>query len=593
MKSRPIHLFQITFTCFLLVCLGNFNAHAQTTSSASCSADAYVRSSTATTNYGTIDTIPLWVRTTSDYHRYYVNFNIAALGIPSNAVIYLAELRMKPTSVGEGGAGTSSFMLQSVSSSWAENTVKWNAQPITSAVNQVSTSSFNGTKRVFDVKILVQNMVNGSLTNNGFMIRRNPETTTTSRCQYHSKEATTSTNRPELVIQWYIPMSITSATVTHASSGISTNGAVSPTITNGSGSFTYKWFDLATANSWPTEPSTISTSLNLTGKAPGVYGLKVTGTWGDVYYMAFLIGALCEPVNLTFHPGPNFLDDAFIYSLPVHVNTNFGSYSVEQAATWTSGGIWYESRSLMRFKLWFDPVISPLVADLHLMGSNHLPDQRTNDAQLIKITADWNENTVTYTNQPASSTSILSDVPPTTSTTENKVIDIKNFWSAWSASNTTNYGMLFKLDSYATLRTRQQYFSSDYATTSDHPYIEFQVDEVTCDRTSYTMFKRELDAGYVSTFQGKLKIQFTEEYEQVAGKKVPLNLYDENNTLIASIGYDGTSGGTLLPALTYQFDDNHHLLNLSTYSLTVGKFYILELTKSTGEKEYIRFIYAN
>jgi hypothetical protein len=595
MKSRLIHLFQIAFTSTLLVCLGNFNTNAQTTSSASCTADAYVRSSAATTNYGTIDTIPLWVRTTSDYHRYYVNFNIVGLSIPSNAVIYLAEVRMKPTTVGEGGAGTGSFVLQAVTSSWAENTVKWNAQPTTSTVNQVSASSFNGTKRVFDVTTLVQNIVNGSLTNNGFMIRRDSETTTTTRCQYHSKEAATSTNKPELIIQWYIPMSITSATVTHASSGINTNGAVSPTITNGSGSFTYKWFDLATANSWPTEPSTISTSLNLTGKAPGVYGLKVTGTWGDVYYMAFLIGALCEPVNLTFHPGPNFLDDAFIYSLPIHVSTNFGTYSVEQAATWTSSNVWYESRSLMRFRLWFDPVVSPVKADLYLIGSNSVPQERTNDAQLIKVTADWNENTVTYTNQPTSSTSILTDVPPTTSSTENKILDIKNFWTDWSSNNTTNYGLLFKLDSYATQRTRQQYHSSDATTPSQRPYISFQIDQITCDRTSYTTFKRELDAGYVSTFQGKLKIQFTEEYEQVAGKKVPLILYDENKTIKAAINYDGSAvgGNPLLPALTYQFDDNRHLLNLSTYSLTVGKFYILELTKSTGEKEYIRFIYAN
>jgi len=599
MKSF-VHNTLLYSTAVVFLIIGTQRANAQTTSSATCSADAHVSSNVPGTNYGTSTTIPLWVNTTSDYYRYYVNFNVAALSIPSNAVIYTAELRLKPTAIGEGGAGTSSFVLQVVSTSWTETGVKFNVQPATTTTNQISTSSFNGTKRVFNVATLIQNIVNGSVANNGFMIRRNPETTTTANCQYNSKEATTSTDRPELIIQWYVPMGLTTATVTHASNSGSSTGSIVPTISNGSGSLTYKWFDLSIPNNWPTEPSTIATTLSLTNKPPGVYGLKVTGAVGDVFYMAFVIGALCEPVNLTFHPGPNYLDDAFIYSLPAGVNTNYGSYSVEQAATWTNGGTWYESRSLMRFRLWFDPAITPLKADLYLIGSNHSTAERTNDAQMVQVVANWEENLVTYTNQPTTSSSILSNVPPTTSTTENKVIDIKNFWEYWRNNNTANYGLLFKLDSYATQRTRQQYFSSDATTPTDRPYIQFQVDQPACDRTSYTVFKRELDAGYATTFQGKLKIQFTEEYEQVAGRKVPLILYDENKVIKAAINYDGSAlispitglPFALLPALTYQFDNNQFLLNVSTYSLTVGNYYILELTKSTGEKEYIRFKYA-
>ena len=584
MKSF-VHNTLVCSTAILFLFIGSYS-YAQTTSSATCSADAHVSSNVPGTNYGTSTTIPLWVNTTADYYRYFVNFNIAALSIPSNAVVYSAELRLKPTAVGEGGAGASSFMLQVVSNSWTETGVKFNAQPLTTTANQISTSSFNGTKRVFSgapMVLLIQNIVSGITANNGFMIRRNPETTTTANCQYNSKEATTSTDRPELIIQWYIPMSITAATVTHASNSTTTNGTISPTITNGSGSFSYLWTNSA--------GTTVATTLNLTNVGYGWYGLRVTGTWGDVYYMAFIVGAICEPVNITFNPGPNFIDDANVFF--ASSTTNSGSAAVYEA----SGNAANDIRGLMRFRLWFDSGITPLLADLYLTGSSHLNPGGgfTNDAEFQLVTQTWSEMKVTYSNQPTFSSSILTNVPPTTSGTMSKNYDITAFWNSWRTNNPNNFGLVFKLDSYASSTARQQYHSSDAAAAGNRPYIKFIVDQPSCDRTSFTTFKRELDAGYATTFQGKLKIQFTEEYEQVAGRKVPLNLYDENKTLIASIKYDGTAiaGSALLPALTYQFDDNRYQMNLSTYSLVVGKYYILELTKSTGEKEYIRFVYTN
>lgn len=90
-----------------------------------------------------------------------------------------------------------------------------------------------------------------------------------------------------------------------------------------------------------------------------------------------------------------------------------------------------------------------------------------------------------------------------------------------------------------------------------------------------------------------LKVSFIEEYQQSAGKKWPLKLYNSDKILIAAINYDGTSlnGLPLLPAVNYVFSDNRTQLNLSNLNLTTNAIYLLELTKSTGEIEYVEFIY--
>jgi hypothetical protein len=239
--------------------------------------------------------------------------------------------------------------------------------------------------------------------------------------------------------------------------------------------------------------------------------------------------------------------------------------------------------------------MTPTKALLHLTGSSHTQAGRSNDAVLLQVIQNWDEAAVTYNNQPASTNSINVDVPPAVGATDSKDIDLLPFWNYWRQNNTLNYGMLFKLDSYATLLARQQYHSSDAATSANRPYVMFTVDHASCDRTSHTVFKSELDAGYARTFQGKLKVRFTEEYNQASGKKPQLVLYNTNRQMIASVKYDGTAfaGTTLITVPNYEFDDNNATLNFSALGLTVNQYYVLELTKSTGEKEMIKFVYIN
>lgn len=565
-------------------------ANAQTTVTLNPSQDAYTSSkpTQTNTNYGSSTAGNADVTTSTEHTRLYLNFSLS--GIPSNAIIHSAELKLKPTGVGEGGAGSSSFVLQTVTSSWIEtggSSITNSNQPSSTSVGQVSSSSLVSGLRVFDVKTLVQSYIDGT-SYHGWMIRRDPETTTTSPCQYYLKETGTSGNRPQLVITYYLPMSVTAASITHATTASSSDGSITPTLSGGSGSATYQWFNSA--------GSSISgaTSSSISSRSYGWYGLRATGQYGDVYYFAFLIGAQSEPVSITFNPGPNYIDDALINNHTTGANANYGLSNQLQASSWTSG-TWFEARSMLRFRLWFDPALTPLTANLLLKGADHSTAGRPNNGEFQLTTQQWDEKKVTYNNQPTFSNTVLADMPATTSSTENRTVDLTAFWNTWKASNTTNYGMTYKLDTYATQYAKQVYHSSDASNPSNYPYLQFILDMAAADRTSYATFRPNLDAGCATAHKGRLKIQFDEAYKQASGKKVTLTLYDENHVIKGAIGYDGSavSGNPLLPAIVYSMDDNRGQLNLTTFGLTVNKTYILELQKSTGEKEYIKFVYSN
>lgn len=580
---------------FILVLFFNVTSFSQTTVTIDITEDAHVYSASTGTNYETATTIPIWTVNTTDFYRYYLKPDLSS--IPFGSHIVSAKLRIKPIS--EAGVTTpnsTQFYLRGVAASWSESGITFsNSNPPTTTGSTVNTSKKNGATnnwREFDVTTLVQSMIGGTILNYGFLITRNPETTANSSCTYYSGEDASSANWPEIEISYYPPVAITGATITPSSTAVATDGSITPTFSGGSGSYSYKWFDLSTASGYASA-LVGETSLSISSRTAGVYGLEIKDvTLNKFYYMAFIIGVECDPVNLTFYPGTKFMDDALVSA------ASPGGTGVPVTEIQASGNTGTDFRTFIRPRIWFETDVTPVHADLHLYGKSHINPGggSTNDAEFecVSSLAYWDEITVNYNTQPAFSSSIVVDAPPTSSSTESRDYDITAFCNYWKQNNTTNnFGMVFKLDAFTASTARQQYHSSDTSSDAHKPYIQFKVDNTSCDRTSYAVFKRELDAGYVSTFQGKLKVQFTEEYEQTAGKKVPLNLYDQNKTLVASISYDGTSGGTILPALTYQFDHNQYLLDLSTYSLTAGNYYILELIKSTGEKEYIRFVYAN
>jgi len=107
----------------------------------------------------------------------------------------------------------------------------------------------------------------------------------------------------------------------------------------------------------------------------------------------------------------------------------------------------------------------------------------------------------------------------------------------------------------------------------------------------YTELKKKLDGGYAHAVEGKVKFTFDEEYDIQVGDMISLNVYDNDFNVIEQINSDGTSiNGT--PGVDYKFDDNKRILDISGIpGLITDEYYILEVTTSTEEKLYMRFIY--
>ncbi|WP_343634752.1 hypothetical protein [Fluviicola sp.] len=138
-------------------------------------------------------------------------------------------------------------------------------------------------------------------------------------------------------------------------------------------------------------------------------------------------------------------------------------------------------------------------------------------------------------------------------------------------------------------------FTDQLNTEAQNVITYFPCAARTNSNTSPAEVKRELDGGYVSAVEGKLKFYYQEEYSIEPGKFLPFTIYDEDYVKKASCDFNGTTfpvGNTFMK-LPYNYDDNTYNMTLSTLGLTVGKYYILELQNPTGEKRYLRFLYNN
>lgn len=563
---------------------------AQTAANYGSTKDAQVSSANSGTNYGTLNTSNVSVVTSSDYFRGYYWFNLTS--IPATAVIVSAKFQLTPTGLGESGSGASSFIAQGVTGSWTETGVNFGNQPTVTTTNQQTVSALTSGKREFDVTAMIQAHVSGTTTLTGIMIKRASETTTVTPCQYHTREAATSTDRPAVLISWYDPVRITAATVNFTTSMGSSDGAVTPTVAGGSSSagaasLTYQWY---------TTSGTISgaTTSSISGKTAGCYGLTITPTYGPVYPMMFLVGTRCEIITMDVIKDPIFVDDAQVWSNGASANTNYGTLATMQAGRPALG----THQFFLRYPIWPDPSNSFYNVTQYLFGSAH--STTINQSIFYRVTSNWVETGtggVTWNTKPSIdlTTPTPINVASTSSTTENKVLDLTSFFQYWQANPTTTFGYsLVGAVPPPTVSTYQQYHSSDATTAANRPYLTVKLDDALCDRFSYYAFKPQLDASYTTTDKGKLRVQFMGEYQE-GSNRWEMRLYDNSHVLKAAISSSGTAimGAPLLPAVVYANYDNRTTLNLSTLGLIDGGFYVLELTRSTGEKEYVEFIYKN
>ncbi len=543
----------------------------------------------------------VYVTGTLAYYRIFLKFDLSS--IPANSVIVSATMRFTPSGT-ENIVVTNSteLNLDACNTTWSQTTLNHSSGIANNGIlTTVGVSSLVSGKREFNVKDHVQAMVDGRVPNFGWRMKRSSESSATLTTVYYSKNVHSSASRPQLEIYYYTPAYVSAATIVHASNGLS-NGSISPTILLGSSATrTYQWYNASGIISG-------ATSINLTAKPYGWYGLKSSGTTaGDDLFQAFLIGSKCEMVDISFNSGPDYIDDASITNGTIGSGLTVTNYS--QGNSWNSnvnsaeqvsfGSNWFSVSSLIRFRLWIDPALEINEAKMTLYGLGHNPLERPNTSKLTQVTSNWKETGVSYGIRPALGTLSL-NLPNMPAGNGNTTLELNDFFNSWKTNNLANYGIDLSLLSYlnpivvGSTSTKQSYESSD---NTNKPIVAFKVSWVnnTCDFTSYSRFKDALDGSFVRTIQGKLKVQFNEDYDQKAGRFAKLILYDATTYQIkAGINNDGTIiGAALLPAKVLEFDYNQHLLDLSTYSLVIGNDYVLELTTSKGEKSYIKFKYYN
>ncbi|MED4749963.1 DNRLRE domain-containing protein [Brevibacillus choshinensis] len=165
--------------------------------------DTYISQQSPTTAFAS----STWLYTGSNTvaNTAYRSLLIYDLGlIPNNAIINSATLNIKQASGANNGTNRT-IGVHAVLGSWDNNTT-WNTTPGFDPI-PVSTLVYglSASGRTFDVKTLVQQWVNGSVQNNGFMLKDQDESVLNSYITNASTDSATQADRPTLTIDYTIP----------------------------------------------------------------------------------------------------------------------------------------------------------------------------------------------------------------------------------------------------------------------------------------------------------------------------------------------------------------------------------------------------
>lgn len=570
-----------------------------TTTTLYASVDTYIDNISTSTSYGSANPLNVTVAVNGSsfrVRRTLIYYNLSS--IPTNAVITNAEIRLN-CSQAEVNVSNTSIKLERVDpianpTLWG-NSVTWATQPTTITSDLVSQSNLVSNYRTFDVSNHVRNMCNGVYQNYGWMVKMVNENAISSGLY----SANNTSFKPQLVVSYYIPYSISSATIVHATSTIATNGSISVNIANGPSPYALQWYEGQTN----TEIGG-ATSNTLSNIKYGWYGLRITGSHGQPFYMAFLVGVNCQNATINFNPDANYFDDVVANELSPE--TNFQNLttieSKRSSITILGNTIYYNTKSYLKPRIWYDPLINFTAADLVLKGSNHFYTNRSNEAEINIVTQNWNENTLTWSNMPNFSSTTQSLIPATVSTTENKTISILPFVNIWKTNNSLNFGMLLQLQSFLNPTSGMTFHSSDAGNSSNFPSINYSFNlnnisgcnPASINDLSFSLLKENLDASFARTYDGKIKFSFY-EYQTINGSRfLPFKILNDQNELVASSDLNGNVSGTISPLAYTGAGNNNCTLDISNVTgLTTGKYFTLIVTTITNETKYLKVFYQN
>ncbi len=168
-------------------------------------------------------------------------------------------------------------------------------------------------------------------------------------------------------------------------------------------------------------------------------------------------------------------------------NNNYSTFPRTCMQAWTYKGATMFKRTVMKFLLNNIPEKSQIVsAKLYLYsdptvtstsaanGNSQLSG--SNAFYIERITEDWDNNTVTWNNQPASTIDDRILFPASTSTTENIQVDLTDMVQQWVDSPEQNFGIKMFLQTEVRYRARN-YGSMDHANTAIHPKLVIEYND--------------------------------------------------------------------------------------------------------------------
>lgn len=196
--------------------------------------------------------------------------------------------------------------------------------------------------------------------------------------------------------------------------------------------------------------------------------------------VAFVSLASSAQTTLILQPNGAAGKDAELFScIPCGYSTqNFGNIAENCAIAWTKNNADHKIRSLIQFDLSTIPINATIMsATLSLYwapGSdegNHFGFFGSNKAWLQRVTSSWQENTVTWNNQPTTTTTNRISVAGSTSGTQNNPnINIRLLVQDMVNDPTHSFGFMLKLQS-ETVYKKLVFASSDHANPALRPKL--------------------------------------------------------------------------------------------------------------------------
>ncbi len=557
-----------TILCCLSFLLLFFSARAQHRDTLAAIKDSYVRSSNATTNYGSNN--PLIVAAGlfgSGITRTLLQFDLSQ--IPKDAKITAATLVI----VREMGFNGESQYLRKVTSNWDEPYVTWNSQPSFTTTGQISVPGGLYEAQV-SINVLSHLPEMVCLNNYGWVLQMQNESSG-DNVRYFSREETLAYKRPMLVVTWYDPISLDVVTAPAATLS-ATDGGASLTVSGGRAPFSYEWRN--------TSNTLVATTKDITGHAAGLYKLKITDANSTVYYAYVIIPSYQGEMTVEIQPDPDYGMDAnlrteFFFNEMVEFtnygnDTSFTTYRIGLILPNTFGA------ALLRFNFFGLPPETLLkTANLHLYGSNH---SIGTESFLERVTSTWCEPCVTYATAPPSTAINRVALSAVSAVNQNYMVDVQSFVQHYLNNPTDNFGYLLSVEnSYSGSTTKRlNFYSSDEPTqTAKRPKLEltFKVP------SQYATLTRRPDGGTYRCTE-RLFFYYREEYKELDGK-LRYNLYNlADNTVQTQEDY----------ALDVAYGDNFLTLELGTSGLDLPSgYYLLEVIGQKAEKFYLRVFKTN